>query len=287
MFSYPTAIAVLLFLVSSGIAYYFYRKSRLFGSLQLIIIQDIDIITVFEEARERVEVIAEGREITNLCRLQFVLRNPGTLPITRTDVVRPVVVFANKAEFLEWRITSTQPSNMNIKIEVVGCTHNELKLDFDLIKPEDQVTFEVLCEKGDESSLDVKGRVTGVSEIGRIDLSVRYSGLHSIVEVLQKRIQRVGLVIWWSAILISWGIIKLFFGGHRLTLKYGFQTTTWQEIVSSIFLIIVGLLPILYACRYLARNRDGLRMFRGGQVIKLLFAPRTALRSIYQFFKMS
>lgn len=52
MFSYPTAIAVLLFLVSSGIAYYFCRKSRLFRSLQLIIIQDIDILTIFEEARE-------------------------------------------------------------------------------------------------------------------------------------------------------------------------------------------------------------------------------------------
>ena len=279
------AVTVLALLISSVLAVHFYKRSRL-KSVVLLAVQEVGLRTLLDGFEEAAKLTMGGDQVPDLCRMQFVLRNTGVLAVAKADVVKPLVLRLKQGEFLRARASDPRPADLWFHPTVEGAGRSELLLEFDLLNPGDQATLTILCRGASLSDIEIHGHIAGLRQVIAIDMALRHWGIDDRRGFLRRRIQQMGLLIWWGGLLILWAIGGLFSGGHRITLEHGFGTTTWQELVGGGFLIMVGCVPVFFGLKYLVRYRDALGFFSGWELLKLLIAPRTVARRLRQVLNL-
>ena len=124
-----------------------------------------------------IEIRYKGQPVSNLFVARATLKNTGTLPIRKADVIEPLAfTFGNDTELVRHpQISSLRPKNLKVawKFDTTGSPAkvNVAQLDFDLLNPGDELTAEFVCT-GKSSLPKLTTRIEGVSDVDLLDSQV-------------------------------------------------------------------------------------------------------------------
>jgi len=157
-----TVVAVLGILSPIGWEYY---RSRSRLELQQI------TSTILVEKTDRLNKLRleyDGREITCLRMLQFLLVNSGRRPIRADDVIRPTTLtFSEGVDVLDARLDAASPANVNPSLEVLP-SNRSVRVSAPLLNPDDRVLF-TLFVSGPSPVLAAEARIVGVKSLTFVD----------------------------------------------------------------------------------------------------------------------
>lgn len=121
-------------------------------------------ITLLDDPNiKKLEILYEGKSITNVTKQTFLLKNSGQLPILREHIVEPLKIsFLGIRKILDINISSANPDNLELHFNISE-NQDSITIDFPLLNPGDFAYFSVLTI-GYYSSVDFKAsaRITNV-----------------------------------------------------------------------------------------------------------------------------
>lgn len=171
MYQLITLVTSILFGVLTII---FFIKSRRTTALAVIKSQNLSVISISEEIREEVKIYFAEVPVKDLCKIQIILKNSGTLPIKYDDVIEPITFSIPKeASFLKWYVSEREPQELQIGL--TPTKNNKIVCKFKLLNQGDEVTINFLCKNNEKGDLETKGRIKGVKEIKQLDMSLKTS----------------------------------------------------------------------------------------------------------------
>lgn len=159
-------LALLAILVAAGVQWRQERKQRRSLGYE---VSDRTLVHVGREARDKVQVLYQGAEVSGVRLIQAVVRNTGRVPIPRADFDRPIVLRPSAGiEFL--------PSTLTVVGDPVGmrpdasATEGTIEIQPVLLNPGDRLTIGILgsgsfADQTVDQAVDVDLRVAGVPEV--------------------------------------------------------------------------------------------------------------------------
>lgn len=127
---------------------------------------NISIVSISQPV-QNLELLYNGKKVSELRKVIFLLRNNGRTPIVKDDVVTPLALNFLADEILEAAVTRKNPENFNASTLLVK---NTLTLGFDLFNPGDEAEIEVLIS-GVYSGFTANARIKNISRIDVLDIS--------------------------------------------------------------------------------------------------------------------
>lgn len=117
-------------------------------------------------AKQRIEILYDGRKIPNYVILQFRVANTGGQPIRSSDYEEPLSLHLdNVAEILSIEQVSSNPKQLQVAPSIE--TRSSVKFPTVLLNPSDWFIVEVgiAPESGKKLVIEPKGRIAGVGQI--------------------------------------------------------------------------------------------------------------------------
>jgi len=129
---------------------------------------------------QELRVLYGNRPVESVSKASFTLKNTGRKPIVKESVRQPIRV-TFKANLLKQGIEEAFPRTDDYSIKKVS--DNTLEIGFDLLNPNDFVTFSVLLDGG-ATPVHATGRIVGIKELTITDASRSRSELQGIFRKL-------------------------------------------------------------------------------------------------------
>jgi hypothetical protein len=155
-------IGAIVAIVALVITILIYLRQRARRAIAFKVVTKTPLISVHDTTQGKVEVLFNGKPVSNVMLLIFELFNDGNLPILPTDFVSPVTFsFGETTKILDVQILETRPKGIAPSI---GVQSNVLELKPLLLNMHDLIRLKVLLS-GFENEISVEGRIIGVDEI--------------------------------------------------------------------------------------------------------------------------
>ncbi len=157
-------VTAIIGLITISIAIIAIIKSQKRKSLSYEIITETKLITIHEEAKERLEILFDGKPVKDVSLLVFKIINDGNIPITSTDFEVPLtLVFDEKAEILSSEIIETSEDSLKPKI---SHTKNKISFSPTLLNAKDDFQVKSLI-LGYENEFTIDTRIVGVKSVSK------------------------------------------------------------------------------------------------------------------------
>jgi len=156
-------IAVLFGVIGAGWALWERYRNR--KDLRYSLLYNASLVTVREEAKERIQILFDNQLIANARLAVIKLLNQGRIPITSSDFEEPITVsMGSNAEVLAADIVELEPEYLTPSVTV---ENNEIKIAPLLLNEGDSFTIRAIGSRFDDT-IDLTSRITGVKEIRMI-----------------------------------------------------------------------------------------------------------------------
>jgi hypothetical protein len=147
------AICALIAIVVTVVFYFLQRKRK---EISFRILYQIDLLSRNEQLENKVKILYEGVEVTNIQILTIKVVNSGNIPIVKSDFDTPLKLELNgKVRILGLERISANPPYLEVSYET---NHNYLLVEPLLLNSRDWLIFKLIAE----------GRVTSIKASGRI-----------------------------------------------------------------------------------------------------------------------
>lgn len=144
------------------------------AALELHYLGSIELIE--DPILEKLKILYDGKQISNLTKHEFLLINSGQTPITQSDIVEPLEISSsNIQEILKVNLTSSTPENLAINLSTSE-NKDALIIDFPLLNPGDSAVFSVLSIGGKYGEFTVSARIVNIGNIEIINEKLREKG---------------------------------------------------------------------------------------------------------------
>jgi hypothetical protein len=163
-FSDPKLIISILGIINTTVLTLVFQWRRNRKSLSYEIVSDIPWFSVQQEIQHRVQVLLDGKPVSDAYLVRMRFMNTGRLPIDDKDFVIPLSVsFGESSEILTADITKTSPPDLPAKIvsEKQRVTIEPLVLNWG-----DTITIQTLVSAFSDPI--VTGRVKGIPRIKKL-----------------------------------------------------------------------------------------------------------------------
>lgn len=127
---------------------------------------NVSIVSISQPVKN-LELLYNGKKISELRKINLIMRNTGKTPVTKEDVISPLTLTFSADEILEVSIARKHPNNLNASTSLTG---NALVLGFDLFNPGDEAEIEALIAGGYEG-FSAAARIKNITSIDLIDAS--------------------------------------------------------------------------------------------------------------------
>jgi glycerol uptake facilitator-like aquaporin len=157
------AATLLAAIIGAVVAYWIYRgQTRKELSYEVITLTPI--LSVREEVKDRIQVLFNNKNISNVQLAILRVWNSGNIPITSSDYVEPISFgFGEKAEILDADILETIPNFIKVSIRQVS---NNVVLEPILLNSKESIKFKVLLTQPSDD-INLKTRIIGLKRIIR------------------------------------------------------------------------------------------------------------------------
>jgi hypothetical protein len=120
-----------------------------------------------DESLNKLKLVYDGQEISDLTIMRFILVNSGRKPILMEHVVSPVtILFEKSANLVDARIDVTHPENIDAKLLLN--TNNSMSIEFELLNPEDDIQISAFIS-GECENYAASARIAGIKELSVIN----------------------------------------------------------------------------------------------------------------------
>lgn len=155
-----------------------------------VVVQRRSLLIERSERIEGLRITLGDREINKLFATEVALENTGRKPITKEEVLKPVIVSFAPTPILNIAVKNTYPTNLAYSIKPVSQT--DLQVDFDLLNKGERIIFNVLTDSRPDH-VKAAARIKNISELNVRDLenqpslanaipsSALYTGAFSLV----------------------------------------------------------------------------------------------------------
>lgn len=110
----------------------------------------------------KLEVTYNGEQIESASKLDFLIINNGSRPITDDQIkLAPSVTIANNSKILESKITKYEPDGI---VATLSSNTDTISIAFPLLNPNDRVFFSAIVS-GSDFTIKTGGRIYGINEI--------------------------------------------------------------------------------------------------------------------------
>lgn len=103
--------------------------------------------TVLQEEKtvQRLTIFYAEKSITSLSKIILIVKNTGTTPIIKDDIVSPLTIKIDTTKLLDVSITQQIPSNLGAMISSVN---QNIVIGFPLLNPGDEIELSILTDGG-------------------------------------------------------------------------------------------------------------------------------------------
>ena len=148
------------------LAVYFASKQTKRKRLQYEVQASSELLTQNEELTGKVQVLFDGKEVSNIDLWVVRIANTGNVEILVSDFVTPVCLsFPETATVLSAVAVRSDPKNLNA---IVNAAANIVELKPLLLNPKDGITIKVLLANATQKNLSVDARIVGLQSITRL-----------------------------------------------------------------------------------------------------------------------
>jgi hypothetical protein len=157
------AVVSVLLTVVSGAVSWLAASDKSFG---YVVLAETPLVRVQDEIDGRLQILLDGKPITDTALIILRVQNTGNVPILRSDFDSPVTVsFRGSAEILNAEVLDTSPKNPQAAVQVQG---RDVVLSPVLLNGGDVVDLKIVLSeyRGIE---DVGARIVGVNELTKIE----------------------------------------------------------------------------------------------------------------------
>lgn len=156
---FNTILVVIGAITTIPVARYLDKKKKRLVFEEL---QNLSIIDVKKEFRDKIEIKYEGRLVDNLFVSTAMLKNKGSVPIKKSDAERPIEIIFDK-EFLDCEVIDENPEGLDVNL-AAHFLERSIKLEVNLLNPGDYIIFQFISlEK--LNTPKVISRIEGLSKI--------------------------------------------------------------------------------------------------------------------------
>lgn len=153
-----TAITIIIALLS-------FLKRHLIKSLSYRIINMSALLSVKEEARDKIKISYAGKEVENVTLLLLEFVNTGNVPIIPTDIIKPICITFDK----EAKVLTSEVENGRRNLGIVMTTNEDsVTIKPELINPKDSFIIKILLSKAINGFNISDYRIVGIEEIKEI-----------------------------------------------------------------------------------------------------------------------
>lgn len=134
------------------------------SNLTLVKLNEVKLIEK-KTSIDRLKILYNDKEINNLTKLSLKLKNSGTRPITKSEIIEPFeIIFDNNMRILDLSLDKTIPPNITSNIE-----HNNSKITikFKLLNPDDELYFSILTDSK-KLKFTTKSRIKNIKQVNVI-----------------------------------------------------------------------------------------------------------------------
>jgi len=154
-----------LTVISIGIPLYLYIKQKNEKQISYEILSISSLFSTKPEYAGRLQVLFDGRNVTNVKLILLKIINSGSVPIPSSDYEMPLKIsFDNTGEILTAEVTETNPTTINQSIVL---SSDEVKINPALLNAGDYIILKIVSTH-DIPKINVGGRIIGVKNIQRM-----------------------------------------------------------------------------------------------------------------------
>ena len=157
-------VAVLIGIVAAVLAFMSYRKTKQQGQKEITygMIADTPILSINEEVKSKVQVLYNGKPISDAHMVTIKIWNTGYVPIIPNDYFEPIKLgFGASSEVLDVEILETTPPN--IKVSINRGVEN-FSLEPFLLNSKEAVVVKVLLANF-KGNITVEARIVGTQQV--------------------------------------------------------------------------------------------------------------------------
>lgn len=121
-------------------------------------------------ANEKIEIKYDGKNIDNISKTQFTIKNTGRTPIISSDIVSPIKIGLANGNILDSSIEKLLPQNITTTLNI---NNDNIKLSFDLLNPGDIIIIDILSDSNN-AIYTCQSRIKNISTIKIEESRVKY-----------------------------------------------------------------------------------------------------------------
>lgn len=121
---------------------------------------NVSIVSISQPIKN-LELLYNGKKVSELHKVVLVMRNSGKTPVTKDDVISPLTLNFTADEILEAVLARKDPKNLGATASLSG---NVLVLGFDLFNPSDEAEIEILIA-GKYDGFTAGARIKNITNI--------------------------------------------------------------------------------------------------------------------------
>lgn len=223
---YIGIIGVAAAIVMPIIVYYLQNNKKHLAYNEL---QNISLVSVNDNVKDKVEVKYAGKVVNNLYLLTVLFKNTGRVPIKNSDIVSPIKL-EYKQKFMECRVIDKSTAGLDIKL--VSPDENSVLINFNLLNPGEYFVL----------------KFVSLSRLSDPKIVLRISGL-SRINIGSTSNEYRAIATYFAMIVLIFVLIP------TIVIAFNFPNYIHSTLLTTISLIsvsisiIVGLLVLFYQIR--------------------------------------
>jgi hypothetical protein len=159
---FEVVVGIFAIITSVLVTYHIFFRGRKKKSLSYEILTDTELISVHKEAKERVEILFDGKPAKNVSLLVVRIINNGNVPITSSDFEIPLSLnFEEKVNILSAEVNKSSEKSLK---PVISLSANKIILEPILLNSKDSFEIKILINNYD-NPFEIESRIIGVKEI--------------------------------------------------------------------------------------------------------------------------
>lgn len=159
------SVSILAIITAISIAY-FVNWWRLRKSLAYIVKTNTAIFSIDPEIRKKIQILYDGKPITNARLFEITLLNDGRLPVEEKDFSKRSIdfIFSESGQILSSEVINVNPADLAIEKEVKT---NTLSIKPLLLNKGDSFEIKGVINS-DDDEISCRARIVGIKEVKRI-----------------------------------------------------------------------------------------------------------------------